>query len=60
MPKSKKPRKPKSAVKQGKTHRNTDGSEAWSSTQKQHEHSHKPNADVRITVHNRQPPKHGM
>lgn len=60
MPKSKKPRKPKTGSPKGKAHKNTAGSEGWATTQKQHEHSHKPDADVRIAVHNRQPPKHGM
>lgn len=59
MPKSKKPRKPKSTTKHGKGPKPEQDTEAWNFTQKQHGHGNKPDAQVNTPMHNRQPPKHG-
>lgn len=59
MPKSKKPRKPKTAVKHSKGPKDEHAAESWSFTQKQHEQGHKSNVTVQTPMHNRQPPKHG-
>lgn len=59
MPKSKKPRKPKSAAKHGKGPKTDQDTDAWNFTQQKHGHGQKPGANISAPMHNRQPPKRG-